>query len=574
MNYCFVFVCQAGELEVKSLLLAASLRRHLRCDYELVAAIPRPEAIWGTPSAATLALLHRLEARTAAIENPIDAGYPIGNKLACLGIETAAGKVVFLDSDMLCLREFEGGRRFERSQVNVKPADLATFGSDPARWRAAYGACGLEVPAQRVCATVSGETMPPYFNAGFVAALRASSLAAEWIACARILEGDPSVPDKRPWLDQIALPVALARLGLAPDYLDERYNFPAHLKPLDPDNLPWFCHYHFPAVLRREPLANNLVIELADEYPELRSAISSTPEWSVLLQPYSLSRGSTAPVSAARSPSPELIVTGIPRSGTSYLCKLIHQIPDCVIINEPAEIFTPLKEQPIPWGVSMLHRELRRDILDGKPVTNKLHHGEFIEDTALVNTVEPYQPNVDRADFLVGTKNTLAYTARLPQLLSALPEAGFVACVRHPLDTIASWKATFRHLADADMESQVLGHSADPMLSEAQRERLREIAATSNLPRRRALLWRHLAESLLAHRDRILVLRYEDLMTDPVDALRRVFAAIPHMFVVSSITNAAPSSPRRHRDDLDDDDRVTVAEICAQAAAQFGYDVT
>jgi hypothetical protein len=42
MKYCFVFICQQGELEIKASLLAASLHRYLQCDHELVAAIPRP----------------------------------------------------------------------------------------------------------------------------------------------------------------------------------------------------------------------------------------------------------------------------------------------------------------------------------------------------------------------------------------------------------------------------------------------------------------------------------------------------------------------------------------------------
>jgi hypothetical protein len=584
MSYCFVFICQQGELEVKSLLLAASLRRHLRCDHELVAAIPHPESTWGAPAPDTLALLQRLGVRTVPIENPIDPGYPIGNKLACLGVETTADKMVFLDSDMLCLRDFAGGSRFERSPVNVKPADLATFGADLQRWQSAYAAHGLTVPDSRVLSTVSGETMPPYFNAGFIAAHRDSGLAAEWIAAARAIEADPAVPDKRPWLDQVALPVAMAKRGLVPDCLDERFNFPAHLKPLDAAALPWFCHYHSPDVLRREPVANAQVDELAEEHPELRHALESRPEWKVLLAPYRLSPGSTGAApppdstgmargpSTAHAVSPQLIVTGIPRSGTSFLCKLIHGMPDCVVINEPREVFAPLAGEPIPWGVALRYGELRRDILDGQPVMNKLHRGEFIEDTAEVDTLEPYNPQVSRPDFLLGTKNTLAYLGRLAALRRAMPHAGIAACVRHPLDTIASWKSTFPHLANADMESQRVGHSGDRFVSGLQRERLREIAATARPAIRRALLWRYLAEIVLDHRDRIAVLRYEDLVTDPAAALARVFAATPHMFAVDPGQPLQPSSVRQNRDALDASDYEAVSGICAQAAAALGYD--
>lgn len=45
---CFVFVCQQGELELKALLLALSLKRHLRFHAELVAAVPSGIAEWGS----------------------------------------------------------------------------------------------------------------------------------------------------------------------------------------------------------------------------------------------------------------------------------------------------------------------------------------------------------------------------------------------------------------------------------------------------------------------------------------------------------------------------------------------
>lgn len=569
MKYCFVFVCQRGELEIKALLLAASLRRHLKCEHELVAAFPGPAALWGAPSKETSASLADLGVKTLPIVNPIGPDYPIGNKLACLGIPTSADKVVFLDSDMLCLRDFEGDRRFAAHVVNAKAADLATFGSQPGRWEAAYASIGLEVPSDRVPASVSGEFMPPYFNAGFIAAHRNCGLAAEWPAVARRLDGDPNVPDKRPWLDQVALPVALARLGIRVDVLDERYNFPAHLKPLDDSDLPWFCHYHWPHVVRREPVLNAEVGELVARHPALRAALDSHPDWARILQPYAIPNRPRP----ARIAMPELIITGVPRSGTSYLCRLIHEVPDCVVINEPPEIFVPLAEQPIPWGVALRYREVRRDVLDGQPIANKLYHGEFIEDTAVIDNIETYSPRVDRADFLLGTKNTLAYLARIPGLRKALPGALIVACVRHPIDTIASWKSTFAHLAAGDLEGQMLGHSRDRLLTEAQRERLAQVAATPSQAKRRALLWNHLALLVLESRAQLMLLRYEDVVADPASSLREVYASIPRMFEKVRMPAMRPSSARSKRSVLDAEDLHEIAATCAATAAQLGYSI-
>jgi len=84
-RYAFVFVCQAGEIEAKALLLAASLKNVLHCQYELIAAVPSPASIWGELSPDTRRQLDEFGVRIVPIENPIDPDYGIGNKLACIG---------------------------------------------------------------------------------------------------------------------------------------------------------------------------------------------------------------------------------------------------------------------------------------------------------------------------------------------------------------------------------------------------------------------------------------------------------------------------------------------------------
>lgn len=577
MKYSFVFICQQGELEIKSLLLAASLKRFLRCDYELVAALPQPEALWGQPSATALDLLETLGVRQVQITNPIGHHYPIGNKLACLNIETSADKIVFLDSDMLCLREFRHSRRFERA-FNAKPADLHTFGAAPGEWARVYAAFGLDFPSVPVLATVSGETMPPYFNAGMIAVRRDAGLGEVWVDCACAINANPAIGNKRPWLDQIALPVALAKLGLDFDSLDERFNYPAHLKPIDVNDLPCFCHYHRPDILRREPVANALVRELAEEHSALHRLMDRTPDWQALLKPHAVRHSWTLlPGTSASSRlrkadrGADMLITGIPRSGTSYLCSILNRVRDCVVVNEPAQIFTPLVEQKVPWGVATHYRDLRRDILMGKPIQNKLHNGEFIEDTAVVDVVNDYLPSVSRPDFLLATKNTLAYLARLPQLRRAMPDSVIVLCVRNPLDTIASWKTTFNHLSSADVSRFPVGNPQDDKLSLPERQRLDEISGTPSLALRRALLWRHLAEFILGNRDRILLLHYEEVVAQPASALQTILAAANGAVKLKAGCQVLPSAIRTKRDQLDEEDMRAIRSVCGQVAAELGY---
>ena len=154
--FSFVFICQSGRLEVDALMLALSLQHFVKCDYELVAALPTPASRWGTPRPEILEQFARMNVRMVEVENQIDPDYPIGNKISCLCIPTDKDKQVFVDSDILCLREFSGGEEFSKA-FNAKPADVFTFGRDETVWKQAYATMGLEPPSDRVEATITDE---------------------------------------------------------------------------------------------------------------------------------------------------------------------------------------------------------------------------------------------------------------------------------------------------------------------------------------------------------------------------------------------------------------------------------
>ena len=101
MRFSVRFVCQGGGLDRKAAVLAASLRRNLVGDHELIAAVPS-DPWFEPPDPEVVAFLDRLGVRREPIESPICREYPIGNKLACLLLPTSCDKRVFLDSDVLC----------------------------------------------------------------------------------------------------------------------------------------------------------------------------------------------------------------------------------------------------------------------------------------------------------------------------------------------------------------------------------------------------------------------------------------------------------------------------------------
>ena len=321
----------------------------------------------------------------------------------------------------------------------------------------------------------------------------------------------------------------------------------------------------------------------------MEKLILNSNEWARLLKPYTLQKPPRRLFSRSLTsfkPSQllkkrflpdnrvEAIITGIPRSGTSYLCRLLNNLLNCVVINEPAPIFPPLTNDLIPWQIATFYQDLRRDILDGQPVENKVQDGQVIEDTAVIDVRVPYQAAVSRPDFLLCTKNTLTYMARLSQLKQVLPDAPIIACVRHPIDTIASWKTSFPHLKQAAVTEFPVGHVNDPFLAQWQRLRLAEIAATPNEVLKRALLWRYLADILLMNAHKVILIHYENLVTQPVSVLKRILQQIPNAPPLYKTHKITASMVRQKREVLDEADLQAIGDICGESAVALGYDNT
>jgi len=565
------------------MLLAASLRR-VDPEVMLVAAVPR-----ALPSA-TVRALDALGVIRSPINNPVAADYPIGNKIAALEAGDANGLRVFLDSDMLCLRPWPWAT-LHSHPLAAKPADLATFGSD-ALWQRLYDRFGLTQPVGRVAATVSQQLMHPYFNAGMVATTSAATLAPVWAELCRAIDVMEDVNPRRPWLDQIGLPLAANRLGLVTRSLGEDWNYPAHMKPLLGE--PYLVHYHQPAVVAREPALVRLVGSVLASEPLVAAVVRADPAWSPVLRaiergsPTGQPRpnpprrrwfgvGSRSAAAAMLSPSPssrhDLIITGIPRSGTSYVCKILDSFDNVAVVNEPALLFDGLRYSADPWTVPVLHADLRARIDAGECVQNKLDaRGELTEDTAVQETLAGYRPSLRDGQWVLATKNTLAYMARLEGILRLMPHARVVACVRHPLDTMASWKGTFSHLAEGDPSALPVGGLADPFLPSRMRDGLQDIARLTEPAMRRAAWWRLLAAEILRWGDRIQIVRYEDLVSDPAEGMQQLLGPLAAAAGAPAQPLLASSVRTARRQGLEEADWRAVATLCAGVAEVFGYD--
>jgi len=330
--------------------------------------------------------------------------------------------------------------------------------------------------------------------------------------------------------------------------------------------------------------------QLLSRYPQVAVVVDADAAWQPVLQALGRRRAERPSPrrrwflpGMQREPQPsgaariarDLIVTGIPRSGTSYLCKALDGFTNTAVINEPEMLFDGLRWASEPWAVPLLHADLRTRIDAGEAVPNKVDaRGELVDDTAVQDARAPYRPQLRDGQWVLATKNTLAYMSRLEGILRLMPQARVVACVRHPLDTLASWKGTFAHLAAGDPSALPVGGLADPYLPAHLREGLEALSRLHDQAMRRAAWWSLLASEILRWRDRIDVVRYEDLMADPIARIRQALGSLGE--TAGEPASPLPSSSARttRRQTLDESDWRAVAALCAGVAEAFGYDCT
>ncbi len=587
MKFCFVFICQKGELELKSMLLAASLKENLHGDYELVAAIPEPKSFWGEISPLTKKLIKQFEIRTVGIKNEIDVNYPIGNKLGCFKIPTDADKIVFLDSDMLCLKPFSPEEHFTE-QFCASPINQPWFNE----WKHVYELFNIPYPTERFLTKFTNEEILPSYNAGLFAVDNGLNFSEEWIECCKIIDKAEHIVDKRPWLDQIALPVVVKRLNLKCKVLDKKFNYP-HSLPIVAET-PFFHHFPYPLNILNEEIIHDFIKHLTKKYPLLKESCKLLPglkplfvpdRKKLLVDPIRRTKEKLfRSLSGIRKKSywryhslinnnnnhRNAIITGIPRSGTSYLCKLLDSIENTVVINEPDEVRWVISDSSKLWRLGAFYHIIRNNVNNGKAIKNKTINGKIIEDTSKMADSCYSVPDVSNTDFTLITKNTLAYLAVLPQIINKYPKMPVIACIRNPIDTISSWKRSFPHLRYARIEDFPSDINRNYLLEISQLQEIKDIESEKDFEIKRALLWNYLARILERNKKNIVLIKYEDFVKDPSSEFAKITERYPGFKLKYDFPKSEIRSDRKilHEDEIE-----KIKGICNDMAEKFGYEI-
>lgn len=285
-----LFVADGERLERQSWLLASSLAAaHEGEARPRLIAYASAEKMGGV-SVLTRDLYDACGIELRVLPDPPDwrAPYPHGNKMVAAADARGTARAVFLDTDMVCLRPLLDMAYLDANTVAAAPEGVPTWGRDDDRWARVYAHFNLPYPTDRV-RLLRGrrKEFVPYFNAGFVAfpdrpSADGDRFADRWIETALGIDHDCRVGGKRPWLDQISLPLTLARFGYETRVLDETWNYSlARRKDLGRTPDVHVYHYHRFRYLAQAPqwerLMNDFWTRLpARHHAEARNVLSNT----------------------------------------------------------------------------------------------------------------------------------------------------------------------------------------------------------------------------------------------------------------------------------------------------------
>ena len=275
----FVFVIEGPRLQTQSLLLADSLRRHHPLA-EIIAYCPAGGDF--PPEIAAVLQACAVSCRPLAVPQGLWAApYPHGNKILALAQPRETRFSMFLDTDMAAIAPIDPDDLPGAMQVSVVPEGIASWGKDLARWEVAHRFFDLPMPSERIHLLRGRKrAFLPYFNAGMVAIreedrVQGLGFGALWRNTASAFDFGAKVGGKRPWLDQITLPLTMRRFGFAHKIVDERNNCSiSNDRRLDGLN-PAILHYHRSGFLRNWPDYGDLISAMLDRLPQHRAALSN-----------------------------------------------------------------------------------------------------------------------------------------------------------------------------------------------------------------------------------------------------------------------------------------------------------
>ena len=253
------FIVEPPKYQNMACFLAASIRCQFAEKINLIGYCPA--GAMADMDDKALAIFRQLDVDIRPIETSgrFDPPYPHGNKMLAALEPRETPYSAFMDSDMIFIAPNTSDAMLKPSHVSVAPA-TSMYWSGQKIWEDIYAACGMEKPDDRIwLSRQQRRKLMPYFNAGLIVfpegpvAEGGETFAQVWNRLAQVIDKVDLVK-KRPYLDQMSLPLAIRAAGLDWNILPEEQHYilggSLRGEPLPPGKDIRMIHYRNNKILR------------------------------------------------------------------------------------------------------------------------------------------------------------------------------------------------------------------------------------------------------------------------------------------------------------------------------------
>lgn len=258
----FVYIVQPPSYDYMAALLLASIREHFPPHVRCIGYCPEEDFDQIHPGVVKAHEMLGAEIRPMKTEGMWDTPYPHGNKIIAAMQPRDSTFSAFVDSDVLFLRPNSIEAIARPGHVSCSVAASMLWGEQSV-WDQIYGVFDMPVPEERVrlMRRSPGEVVP-YFSSGLVIfperSEQGTRFAEVWYETAREIDRKTDLPARRPYLDQMSLPIAIKRAGLSWNHLPEEQHFilggKLRGKPFPKDAGIYTAHYRNTKILRETGL--------------------------------------------------------------------------------------------------------------------------------------------------------------------------------------------------------------------------------------------------------------------------------------------------------------------------------
>ena len=220
----------------------------------------------------------------------------------------------------------------------------------------------------------------------------------------------------------------------------------------------------------------------------------------------------------------DVVLTGLPRSGTNLACHLLNNLPDTVALSEPFNpgMFTEAAgEEEVCDVIERFYRRMRR-MIRKQGVAISRHIGGDVTDNLFGQTKSATGKRQQTAskgriavnkdlsrDFLLIIKTPGRFTTHLPTLTTRFPA---FAIIRNPLGVLASWNSV----------EKTGPRTRFPVAERYDEDLARQLSAEADGLKRQLLLLSWWYERFYTTLDEEHIIRYEELVSSRGRALSAI----------------------------------------------------